>query len=57
MREWGGIEVTEEFVDDLVEEWHENDNMPTSLHAFVIANTGWSMAEYNLWAVTGRLPK
>lgn len=57
MREFGGIEITEDFVDDLVDEWHDNDNMPTELHTFVMANTGWTWEEYKLWVVTGVMPE
>lgn len=56
MRTFGGIEITKDFVDDLVEEWHGN-KMPTSLRDFIKANTGWSEAEYYLWAVDGKIPE
>ena len=37
-RVFEGIEITEEFVDDLVEEWHEfHDKMPTDLKTTLAA--------------------
>jgi hypothetical protein len=57
MREFEGIEITNDFVDDLVEEWHENEKiMPTPLHQFVISNTGWSIEEYTNWMIHGVVP-
>lgn len=52
---YGGIAITEEFLDELVQEWHENADMPTSLETFVRANTGWSASRYDRWALTGEL--
>lgn len=57
MRKYGGIEINEDFVDDLVDEWHENEtDMPTSMSVFIRANTGWDMAEYENWVLTGEIP-
>ena len=55
-RFFGGIEITRDFVDELVEEWHEHPDMPTSMEQFIKANTGWTEAEYEFWATSGVLP-
>lgn len=46
-----------EYVDDLVDEWHANDNMPTSLQEFIQSNTGWTDAEYESWVLTAKIPR
>lgn len=57
-RTFGGMEITEDFVDDLVDEWHDHEPaMPTSLEQFVMANTGWTAEEYDRWVRVGRLPE
>lgn len=56
MRTFEGIDITEDFVDDLVDEWHDND-MPTSLWQFIRLNTGWTDDEVEEWAIHGTIPQ
>ena len=56
MRVFGGIEITEEFVKYLSNEWKANANMPTSYERFMCANTGWTHDEFVQWVANGRLP-
>jgi hypothetical protein len=52
-----GIEITEEFVDDLVSEWHDNiANFTVTLKEFIMSNTGFSDHEYEVWVRTGSVP-
>ena len=55
-RIFGGILITDNFVEDLTQEWHENKNMPTSFKKFITANTGWTSEEFEEWVKTGNLP-
>lgn len=57
MRVFGGIEITEQFVQDLHSEWHENrKTMPSTYEAFIRSNTGWTHEEFIGWVANRRLP-
>lgn len=57
-RQHGGNEITEDFVDDLVDEWHDvTKNIPMSLGEFIRLHTGWDELEYHTWVGTGRIPE
>ena len=57
-REWGGTEITEEYADDLVDDWHSNTDPDylISIDAFICANTGWTLEECRVWLATGKMP-
>lgn len=47
---------TRKEVDDLVEEWHNDDSIKTSLEEFIIYMTKFSGPEYETWVRYGRIP-
>lgn len=47
---------TREELDDLVDEWHEDDTIKTSLEEFIIYTTKFTEAEYETWIRYRRVP-
>lgn len=47
---------TEEEVDDLVEQWHNDNFIVYSLQDFIMYETKFTQEEYDKWAKTGDIP-
>lgn len=59
MRYFQGEALTDEYMDDLVECWHDSGDDPEydmSLMEFVMANTGLDYYEYQSWVISGEVP-
>lgn len=45
--------LTEEEVDNAIDEWHNNDKLDCALHEYL----GWTWNEYAYWVETCELPQ
>lgn len=47
---------TNEELDDLVEQWHNDEQLLETLEEFVMNETGFTTKEYEVWVCTGSTP-
>jgi hypothetical protein len=47
---------TNEELDDLVEQWHNDEMLLETLEEFIMNETGFTTKEYEVWVCTGKVP-
>ena len=48
---------TKSEVDDLVDQWHNDEQLLESLEEFIMNETGFTAKEYEVWVCTGEVPR
>ena len=43
-------------LDDLVEQWHNDEQLLETLEEFIMNETGFTTKEYEVWVCTGKVP-